>query len=223
MRIAIYGGSFNPVHNGHVKLAKAALDRLNLDKVLFVPAYRNPLRETEMLPAALRVKLLKAAVRGDRRFEVSAVEVQRKGLSFTVDTLRYFKSKSAPGTVLYFLSGADQPSELKRWKSWNEIPKLCRFVVMSRPGHPVKGLPDGVIHVPFDALDVSSTDIRGRLKARKPVGDLMPEASLKVLMEYGRKEADKKSRQDEKKKQIKAPKKAPKKKKAPNKEKRDRH
>ena len=104
-RIGVYGGSFNPVHNGHVKLAVAALDRLNLDKVLFVPAYRNPLRDTEMLPAALRMKMLKVAVKGDRRLEVSAVEVQRKGLSFTVDTLRYLKSKSAPGTVLYFLSG----------------------------------------------------------------------------------------------------------------------
>jgi nicotinate-nucleotide adenylyltransferase len=215
-RIGVYGGSFNPVHNGHVKLAKAALDFLNLDKVLFVPAYRNPLRDTEMLPAALRVKMLKAALKGDRRLEVSSVEVQRKGLSFTVDTLKYLKSKSAPGTVLYFLSGADQPAELKRWKSWNEIPKLCRFVVMSRPGHPVKGLPDGVLHLPFEALDVSSTLIRERLKARKSVGEMVPAAALKALMEYGRKEAEKKEK-------AKAPKKASKKKKAPNKEKRDRH
>jgi nicotinate-nucleotide adenylyltransferase len=193
-RIGVYGGSFNPVHNGHVKLAKSALDRLNLDKVLFVPTYRTPLRDVEMLPPPLRVKMLKAAVKGDRRLEVSAVEVQRKGLSFTVDTLKYLKAKSAPGTVLYFLSGADHPSELRRWRSWSEISKLCRFVVMSRPGHPVKRLPDGVLYLPFDAIDVSSTQIRERLKARKSVRDLMPDASLAALMEYSRKEADKKTK-----------------------------
>lgn len=222
-RIGVYGGSFNPVHNGHIELAKAALDKLNLDKVVFVPTYQTPLRETEMLPAPLRVKMLKAAVKGSRRFEVSTVEVERKGLSFTVDTLRYLKSKSAPGTVLYFLSGADQPSELKRWKSWSEIPKLCRFIVMSRPGHPVKGLPDGVIHLPFDAVDVSSTLIRERLKARKTVHDLMPGASLAALVEYGRREAEKKARQQEKKTGAKAAKKTVKAKKASKKETRDRH
>ncbi len=222
MRIGVYGGSFNPVHNGHIRLAKAALDKLNLDKVLFVPTYRTPLRGAQMLPAALRVKILKAAVKGDRRLEVSTLEVQRKGDSFTVDTLRYLRSRSAPGTVLYFLSGADKPAELRRWKSWSEIPKLCRFIVMSRPGHPVKGLPDGVLHLPFDALDVSSSGIRERLKSRKSVQGLVPGASLQALMEYGRREAEKRSRQQEKTK-TQASKRTAKKRKAPKKEKRDQH
>jgi nicotinate-nucleotide adenylyltransferase len=208
-RIGVYGGSFNPVHNGHVKLAKAALDELNLDKVLFVPSFVTPLRGEGMLPATLRVKMLREALKGDRRLEVSTVEIERKGLSFTVDTLKYLKARHGAGTVLYFLSGADKPSELRRWKSWNEIPKLCRFIVMSRPGHPVKGLPEGAHYLQFDALDVSSTEIREKLKAGKSVRGLMPDASLEALAEYGRAEAVKRAERKEKEKKLK--KKSPKK------------
>lgn len=189
MRIGVYGGSFNPVHSGHLKLAQAALDALNLDKVLFVPTFQTPLREEGMLPAPLRARMLRETLKGDRRFGVSTIEIRRKGLSFTVDTLKYLKATLGPAAVLYFLSGADQPSEFRRWKSWNEIPKLCRFIVMSRPGHAAGHLPEGVFYLCFDALDVSSTEIRAKLKAGKSVRGLMPDAALAILARYGKERA----------------------------------
>ena len=168
MRIGIFGGSFDPVHRGHLKLAQAALEELNLDKVIFVPAYQNPLkhvgnRHAYSLPQATRIRLLREALKkSSPRFSVSLCEIRRQGPSYTVDTLRYFK-KRYPKAMLYFLSGADVLKNLKRWRAFGEVTRLSRFVVMTRPGHRLSKAPRGVLTLPFDALPISSTRIR-----RKP-------------------------------------------------------
>lgn len=180
MRIGIFGGSFSPVHEGHVALAKEALSELNLDKVIFVPSYQTPLKKKQALwPAALRVRLLKQALRRMPSFSVSLCEIQRKGESFTVDTLRYFRRKfyrravrhrNAGGRfALYFLTGADSLGSLHRWKSVDQIFRLCRFVVMTRPGYRLRRpTRRPVLTIPFAALDVSSTALRRRVSS-KPV------------------------------------------------------
>ena len=137
MRIGIFGGSFDPVHRGHLKLAQAALSELNLDKIIFVPCRQNPLkvgaqRAVPLLSAETRIRLLRAAVkRYSPRFSVSLCEIRRQGPSYTVDTLRYFK-KCYPKAVLYFLSGADVLKDLRNWRSFGEVARLshgayCRF------------------------------------------------------------------------------------------------
>lgn len=165
MRIGIFGGSFSPVHAGHLKLAQAALSELNLDRVIFVPAKENPLKGEPALPEKVRIRLLRAALKKVACFELSLCELRRGGASYTVDTLRYFKKKYKSAT-LYFLAGADSAQSLTRWKAWSEIPKLCRFVILSRPGYRVKKLPAGVLHLPFDAVDISSTKLRNSIQPK---------------------------------------------------------
>lgn len=175
MRIGIFGGSFNPVHQGHIRLAQEAFSELNLDKIYFVPSRQNPLKEKEgLLQGAVRVRILKAAIRRIPDFFISLCEIRRKGPSFTVDTLKFFKKKFGKNAVFYFLSGTDVLRGIERWKSVDELFKLCHFVVMTRPGYEFKESRRPFIHVPFQALDVSSSEIRQRLKRGQSVRNLVP-------------------------------------------------
>ena len=163
-RVGIYGGSFNPVHHGHLALAEYALSELNLDKVYFVPAFQNPLKKSERASpddgVSRRIPALKKAIGRNPRFILSDIELKRKGLSYTVDTLRAFKKKLGKSARLYFLAGADQIRHFSRWKSKEEILKLCRFVIATRPGHSLK-LRDGrFLWLPMPPVDISSTQIR---------------------------------------------------------------
>ena len=191
-RIGIFGGSFNPVHQGHLALAREAVLELNLDKIYFVPSFQNPLKKKEaLLPDVLRVKLLRAAVRGNPDFAVSLCEIQRKGPSFTIDTLKSFKKKLGSDTVLYFLSGADVLKNIQRWKSVDQIFKLCRFVVMTRPGYPMKPayrtgrqIREQVLNLPFLALSVSSSEVRSRLRRGQKISGLVPRSTESLLKKY---------------------------------------
>ena len=161
MRIGIFGGSFNPVHRGHLALACYACCELNLEKVIFVPSYLTPLKEKkDFLSAARRLALLKKAVKPFPKFSVSEVELKRKGVSYTVDTLKTFKKKFSRDTQLYFLAGADTPRSFSRWKSPREVLKLCRFVVLTRPGSPLNMRDRRFLWMPMPPVDVSSSAIR---------------------------------------------------------------
>lgn len=183
VKIGIFGGSFNPVHNGHLALACEAVSELNLDRLFFVPSYRTPLKEAkELLPASVRVALLRAAIKKQKHMALSLCEIRRRDLSYTVDTLRFFRNKYGKRAVLYFLSGADAPASFRRWKSPRQILKLCRFVVMTRPGYWMRGLPEGAIVLPFEALDVSASEIRRRLSRGQSVTGLVPRECEKILL-----------------------------------------
>lgn len=161
MRIGIFGGSFDPVHEGHLKLAFEAMSELNLERVIFVPARQNPLKVPSTLEsAAVRVERLKKAIRAFPFFGLSLCELKRRGVSYTVDTLQYFKKKFGKDAALYFLIGADSLKNFNRWRSPERIASLCRLAVFSRPGFRIKALPPGALYVPMDALPVSSTQIR---------------------------------------------------------------
>ena len=166
MRIGIYGGSFNPVHAGHLRLARYAHAELNLSKVIFVPSYQQPLKTGQRaLPAASRYRLLKKAVAKTPYFEVSDCELVRKGLSYTVETLEYFHARYGRHAVLYFLAGADTLKHIDRWKALPRILELARFVVMSRPGYPMDLGRKDFLWMPFDAVDISSTRLREKTQA----------------------------------------------------------
>ena len=187
MRIGIFGGSFNPIHNGHLRLAREAMNELNLEKVIFVPSYQTPLKKETLLPSSLRVRLLKAALKSCPAFSISLCEIERKGASFTVDTLKYFKKKFGEDSALFFLSGADTVKNIRHWKSFDEVLRLCRFIVMTRPGYPIKRAPEPVSWVVLDALPISSSEIRRRLNRGGSVTKLVPKGVGPILFNYFKK------------------------------------
>ena len=165
MRLGVFGGSFNPVHAGHLALARHAQSELNLDHVFFVPARQSPLKPSQaLMPAEFRLKLLAKALERSPGFSVSDCEIQRGGVSYTVDTLRFFSKQFGARAVIYFLCGADSLDQLDKWKSTDQIFGLCRFVAVTRPGFRWKETGFPVIRLPMDPIDVSSSRIRARLK-----------------------------------------------------------
>ena len=158
-----------------MRLAHTALSELALDRVVFVPTYQTPLKKAgNALEPVERLRRLRSAVSKQTRFEVSDHEIRKKGISFTVDTLKYFKRKYSKNDVFYFLAGADVLKDLRRWRSFGQILNLCRFVILTRPGYSLKDAPTGVITLAMRALPISSTQIRDRAARGRSVGRLLP-------------------------------------------------
>ncbi len=182
MRIGILGGSFDPVHNGHLAIAKYASSELNLDQVIFVPTSANPLKKKScVLTNQGRLTLLREALKNFENFSVSDCELRRPGPSYTVETLRYFRKKFGPKTQLYFLSGADTPRHFSRWKSPKKVLKLCRFVVMTRPGNAFKMRDTRFLWLSMPPENISSSEIREKIKRNKGIRDLLPSGLERTL------------------------------------------
>ncbi len=188
MKIGIFGGSFNPVHQGHILLAKTALSELNLDKVIFVPSFQTPLKKSvRFLPAEERMRFLKAAIRRVKHFELSDWEIKRGRLTYTIETLKHFRRLYGPGATLYFLAGADTLKNLSRWKSIDSVLKLCRFCVFSRPGYRLrKSISSRIIWVPMEALDVSATDLRRRVLRGLSLDGLVPQETRPLFIKWSK-------------------------------------
>lgn len=136
-RLGILGGTFDPIHTGHLHLAASCYQRLDLDKVLFIPAAVSPFKEGQTLPFSQRLTMTAIAVAETPHFEVSALEALRRGKSYTSDTIAELK-KIYPGWELFFLSGADSLESLSRWHNWQDILTACTFVAVNRPGYELK-------------------------------------------------------------------------------------
>ena len=172
-RIGILGGTFNPVHKGHLRLAQDALKRFELDRVFVIPCAMPPHKRPDRLaPAKHRLAMLKAAVMGDRRLTVSEIEIKRGGLSYSIDTVRRLK-KLHPKAEVYFIIGGDSINELNSWKQIGELRKLCTFVATGRPGFRVRG-PSTVTMFKGRPVDVSSSEIRERVAEGKSIRRLVP-------------------------------------------------
>lgn len=172
-RIGILGGSFDPVHLGHVALAEAARDRLRLDRVLLVVAASQPLKPGGAgAPADDRYAMVRLAVRGRPRLEASDLEIRRPGPSYTVETLREVRAGLPPGAALLLLLGADALAEFPRWRSAGEVGRLATLVGCTRPGAPAPG--GTPLTLEADTPEVSSTEVRRRAAAGEPLGDLVP-------------------------------------------------
>lgn len=185
MRVGIFGGSFNPVHRGHLKLAHEAFTQLNLSEIVFVPAAQSPFKESQaLLPAWLRLKLLRKALRPYPYFKISTCEIERRGVSYTVDTLRQLRKLYPAGAVLYFLAGADVLARLHEWKSKDELLRSCRFVVADRPGRVAKRSPRSVLRLPLNALNVSATQIRRLARKGRSISALVPAGCDRMLIRY---------------------------------------
>ncbi len=181
MKIGILGGTFNPIHIGHLILAEEAREKLHLDKIIFVPTYLPPHKDnSDIASAGARLAMVKIAIKGNRHFSVSESEIRRNGRSYTIDTLREFK-KIYPDDELYFIIGSDLLKYLDEWKDLDEIIKMVKFIAATRPGYPLDKIPSHISTIPIRAVDISGFEIRNAIKENKSFRYLVPEGVFKYI------------------------------------------
>ena len=189
MALALFGGSFNPPHVGHLAVAEACADAAGLDRVLWVPAATPPHKRDDrgLVEAAHRLEMVRLAIQGNDRFEVWDAEVRRAGVSYTVDTVRDLAS-SRPGDDLALILGGDSLAALASWREPRAILDSARLVVYGRPGAGLDGVPrwvlDRTTRVEAVPLDVSSTAIRERIGRGQTVRYLVPDAVVAYAAEH---------------------------------------
>ena len=179
MRLGIFGGSFDPPHVGHLLVAVDAFEALRLDRLVFVPAAVQPLKAgLASATAHQRLAMVRLLVDGDERFTVDAVEIDRAGVSYTVDTLQTFAQRY-PDAERFFLVGEDAMAAFGAWREPQQILKLARVAILRRPGATEKTIEtqlDGTITLATRLVEVSSTEIRERVQARKSIRGFVPES-----------------------------------------------
>lgn len=184
--IGILGGTFNPIHLGHLILGESAREQLELARVLFIPTALPPHKdEPDLLQAEARLALVQAATAANPAFAVSDLEIRRGGRSYTIDTLRALRDQPGPETAWTVLVGSDAAATLTQWKSFDDIQQLARIVVAERPGHPLNHLPAEVSRIKIPTLDISSTDIRRRIAAGQSVRYLVGDPVATLLERHG--------------------------------------
>jgi nicotinate-nucleotide adenylyltransferase len=175
MKIGILGGTFNPIHTGHLILAEEAREKLGLDKVIFVPAFLPPHKDDSgIAPARMRLEMVKLAIKGNRFFAVSDIEIIRNGRSYTIDTLKELRDRFA-GDELYFIVGSDLLKYLDVWKDLNEIVKMVKFICATRPGYPLEKIPNYIATLPIRAVDISAFEVRSAIKDGRSFRYLVPD------------------------------------------------
>jgi nicotinate-nucleotide adenylyltransferase len=186
-RIGLFGGSFDPVHLGHLLVAAAAREELGLARLFFVPAAQSPFKpERRPIAARERVRLLRLALAGWEWCEIDEQETKRGGISYSIDTVRDYAARF-PNDELYYLIGSDQTAQLHKWRAADELARLVLFVVIPRPGQLASTLPPpfrGKQLVGFP-LAVSSSEIRARAKDRRPLEPLVPAAVAEAIRNNG--------------------------------------
>jgi nicotinate-nucleotide adenylyltransferase len=184
-RLGVLGGTFDPIHFGHLDAAEAAKAGLTLDDVLFVPSHDPPHRAVDPLATAFhRFALVALAIDGHAGYRVSDVELRREGPSYTVTTLRELHQAGWKASQIFFILGADAFAEIATWHQYPAVLDCANFAVISRPGAKLEAVParprtehgTGIYHVEARTRDVSSTTIRARLAAGQAIDDLVPAA-----------------------------------------------
>lgn len=179
-KIGLFGGSFDPIHHGHLILARDAMESLGLDRVIFIPVNVSPHKLARPPVAArLRCEMVAAAIAEESRFSMDACEAEREGPSFAVDTVRLMRRRFPQAELFYFI-GEDNVSSLHTWREIDELKKLASFVVLARGNlQHVEGFP-----VISRNIDISSTDIRNRIAQGLPVRYLLPDAVCAILTRH---------------------------------------
>ena len=178
--VGILGGSFDPVHNAHLAVARTALNELKLAKVLWIPSGTPPHREAPKAPAADRAAMVALAIAGEPRFVLDEREIRKAAPGYTVETLEDLRAELGPQAELVLLIGADQHARLNTWHRWEELFGLARIAVFARPGLELDDA-QRVSVVPMAPLDISSTAIRERIAKGESVRGLMPDAVLDYI------------------------------------------
>lgn len=179
MRVGLLGGSFDPVHYGHLRAADWALDAFGLDRVLLVPARRSPFKGPSFASDEDRHAMLKLALKDNPALDIEDCELRREPPSYTVDTLREIRQKS-PGNVLSLLLGSDAAAGIELWREIAAIKEMAEIRILGRPGAPES---EGA--VPFPGLAISSTEIRKAVSNRRSIRYLTPESVRLYIEEKG--------------------------------------
>ncbi len=199
-KIGIMGGTFNPIHHGHLVTAQEALDQFKLDRVIFIPTGIPPHKiEDNLVDDEDRYLMTVIATSFNSDFFVSRIEIDRKGKSYTIDTVKELRKIYGKDSGLYFVTGADAILEILTWKETSEIVTLCKFIAATRPGHDLSRLEDlkkklfsriedadeKIFIMEIPALAISSTDIRKRLKQGRSIDYLVPEGVSNYILKHG--------------------------------------
>ena len=196
MKLGVLGGTFDPIHNGHLAVAEEVKDRLDLNEVLFVPAGQPWLKaDTPVSPAEHRVAMVRLAIAGIAHYGTSTMEIERDGPSYTLDTLAEIWHRLGTGDDVYFIVGWDGLSQLPRWHAPERIIRLCRLVAVPRPGAArpdlaalegsIPGLSERVILLDKPQVDISASEIRERVARSLSINGLVPPAVEVYIRECG--------------------------------------
>lgn len=194
MDIGILGGTFNPIHIGHLVAAEEARMALGLREVLFIPAGQSWLKgDRAILPAEHRVEMVRLAIVSNPHFKLSTLEVERPGESYSVDTMEELRRQYGSAGRLFFILGSDSLMTLPRWKQPARLVQLCQLVVMNRPGPPpnmaaleesIPGVSRRIVLLDMPGMDVSSTDIRERVLCGRSIRYLVPAEVENYILEH---------------------------------------
>lgn len=176
-KIAIYGGTFDPVHHAHLILAREAIETLSLEKVVLVPAAISPLKKAAPVASSeVRLAMLRAAIKGEPGFEVDECELRRPPPSYTIDTIEEIRRRECDA-ALYCLIGEDNVEQLPRWHRFTELEKIVRFIVLDRTGKQ----PTHSYQLIHRRIDISATEIRRRVAQNESIRYLVPESVGEII------------------------------------------
>ncbi len=196
MKIGVLGGTFDPIHNGHLTVAATVRDRLGLDEVIFVPAGQPWQKaDRDVSPVADRLEMVRRAVDGRPGYGLSAVEAHRRGDTYSLETLAEIWRRLGAGDELYFVLGWDSLAQFPGWYAPERIIRLCKLAAVPRPGYPrpdvstlekaVPGVSARVVLLDEPHVDISASQIRELVAAGRPIADLVPEAVAEYIEEQG--------------------------------------
>ena len=196
MNIGVVGGTFDPIHNAHIIIAEEVRTRLNLAEVLFVPAGQPWLKvDSPILAAEYRVQMVHLAIADKPYFKLSAMEIERAGPSYTVDTIAELRSQLGGGDELFFILGQDNLTQLPQWKEPSRLVEMCYLVAVPRPGSPspnlkaleasISGISQKVMLLDKPVIDISASAIRDRVARGLSVDHLVPQPVDKHIREHG--------------------------------------
>lgn len=196
-KIAIMGGTFDPIHYGHLVAAETVRQELGIEKVLFIPTGRPPHKNNKTVEHdEHRYLMTVLATANNPYFNVSRIEIDRPGITYTIDTIKSLKTICSPKAEIFFITGADAINEILTWKNAEELLKICRFVAVTRPGYDkdlllkkLKSVENSykinLTFIEVPALSISSTDIRNRVIAEKPIKYLLPDSVEHYIIKFG--------------------------------------
>jgi nicotinate-nucleotide adenylyltransferase len=176
MKIGIYGGTFDPIHHGHLILAREARELFGFEKVIFVPAAVSPFKSSPAATAQVRLSMLRAAIEGEPGFELDDCELRRPPPSYAIDTIQEIRNRKGD-TQIYYLVGEDNLPMLQSWHRFNELRKAVQFIVLDRTGTP----PDHPYPVVHRKIDISATEIRKRVASGQSIRYFVPQAVEEII------------------------------------------
>ncbi len=193
MNLGVFGGTFDPVHNGHLRVAQEARARFNLAEIIFVPAGHPWMKVRVITPTEHRIKMLRLAIAGKPYFRISAVEIERAGPTYTVDTIEQLRGEINPEDEVFFILGWDSLARLPEWQDSPRLVRLCRLIVAPRPGYAVPylntieasipGITGRILIMDKPIVDIGATEIRERVARGQSIRHLVPRAVSRYIQQ----------------------------------------